>query len=161
MNKSFDLDHLDNLVDYLDDVETQIDNKLIELQLKLEAVIRNIYDFHLSQVNDFTGELKESMYVNVAESDIDHFLIEVGNSSDHAVYVEYGTGAYLGNSNTWIVHISQLPPGAVKAYGFKEKWKNSNFYEVHGQRPKLFLNNTYLETLAVVDKVIREVFSTW
>lgn len=162
--QKFDLDHLDDLVKALDDLDKDLETKLATLERRLEEVSHIAYELQLMNVNDFMGELKRDAYVDGSMTSNTSFLIKIGNKSKHAVYVEYGTGLHRGGRESWIVPKRLLPDAdrAIETYGFEfVGYGNKDgepLYRVYGQRPKYFLTNTYLEISAVLSSIVSEVF---
>ena len=139
-------------------------SRMVTLERRLEEASNEVYQYHLANVNVFTQDLKDNAYVNGEVTSKDTFLIEIGNRSKHAVYVEYGTGQFRGRRDSWIVPKSLIPDADraietyhFKLYGYGER-DGEPLYIVHGQAPKYFLSDTYFGITAIIDDIVREVF---
>lgn len=157
-NASFRLDELDSLIDWLDELRYDIIIKLRTVERRLNESCKNIYELNLQFVNDYTGDLKANAVVESEQLPYG-FIIEIRNDSPHAIYVEFGTGKYRGRTDTWYVHESMFPRGRATAeyYNFEERG-DSGVFVVHGQYPKQFFYDTYMEVEQVVKPIFEEVF---
>lgn len=163
-NQTFDLDHLDDLVKALNDLDNDLTDRIEVLETVLEDRSNEIYMSHLERVNDFTGQLKQTAYINAGMTTDNSFQIQIGNNSPHAYYVEHGTGRYRGNREWWVVPKRKIPDAdrAIKAYGFEPygygREDGEPLYKVHGQKPQNFFANTYYEIFSEINPTVRGIF---
>lgn len=151
----FDIDHIDDMIKYLDQLQKRISIRTKQFEGALKDLCEVVYEQRLLNVKVFTGELMQEAYVQ-SSTYINTVNIEVGNLSPHAYFVEYGTGKYVDRPNEWIVHESQFPKEAIEAYNFEPHGKG--FYIVRGQRPKWFFAHTIGDLYFYVPDAIEEFF---
>lgn len=153
----FDIDHIDDFIKYLDNVQKNLTRKTAQLEGTLKGLCEDIYADHILKVNQFTGDLIRDSYVN-SSTNGNTVDIEIGNTNPHAYYVENGTGKFVGSKDIWYVHESQFPKGALETYHFYPLDEARGIYVVHGQAPKFFFANTIEDIRTFVPEAIAETF---
>ena len=98
-----------------------------EVLYKLAVQIRNEYeDLIRKEVKTRTGELVNSIYINFLEDGV-----EIGNTSRHAAYLEYGTSPHM------------VKPKTKKALKWKDEVTQKDIFDkghiVSGIKPYAFL----------------------
>ena len=117
----------------------------------------------------FTGELKSSIHSELKISTDTMVIFSVVASSEHAVFVEFGTGQVgqeapypypFPNDVNWNYNtgetIFEISPGQ---YGWFYPGKDGQWYFTQGMPARPFMYETAIELRRIVEKTAKEVFA--
>jgi hypothetical protein len=151
-----------SLEDYADSLEVKA--KLFAQKLAEKGVeVARLQITSLDAI--FSGELIRSIHTEEISNENGKAIFAVVADSEHAIYVEMGTGM-IGAENPYP---GKLPAVyAQGAYGKanmertgKYYWfyqRDSNWYYTEGMPSRPFMYNTSLELYRIVENVAREIF---
>lgn len=95
----------------------------------------------------------------------DDLAIEIGNASEHAIWMEYGTGEYAvegnGRKGGWYIPIGKggVSEGTANKYGWPIKYgkKGKKFAFTKGARPRRMLYNAMKDMAAAIQARANEI----
>lgn len=152
---------IDELANYKKELERKC-NRVAELLAQRGVKDAKVNIQSLDAI--FTGELINSIHVEKGKESGVFYVVA---DSEHAVFVEFGTG-YVGADNPYPFDLpsgynyktgKQLLANARKGiYGWVYQGKDGNFYFTEGMESRPFMHNTLVQLQNEALNVVREVF---
>lgn len=151
-----------DLLNYKNNTLKRKVNLLSSLLAEKGVVIAQINVAKLDAI--FTGKLMSSIHTKYGGGSVDSAIFYIVADSEHAVYVEMGTGIvgakkpYKGNLPAVYAQGKTIHQTQNGKYGWFYQDANGNWFFTEGMPSRPFMYNTTLELMRIVEKTAREVF---
>lgn len=152
----------------IDEIRKYQDSLVIKARLLAQELAELGVEIARVKVADydaiFKGELIESIHSDYGESNKNGAIFFIKADSEHAIYVEIGTGIVGANSpykgKLPVVYaqgktIRQLPDGR---YGWFYQGDDGNWYFTEGMPSRPFMYETSMELYSKVEEIAKKVF---
>ena len=157
----------------MDRLNKLLDNYVLDIRKKAELLVKNLSEIgvEVARMNIanfdavFTGELMDSIRNEKITGDKNHITFVVKASSNHAIFVEMGTGT-VGASSPYNGKLPAVYAQGKKMFTTKDGrygWIYYNetydkFIFTEGMPSRPFMYETRMELATKVAKIAREVF---
>ncbi len=150
------------------DLEKYRDSLEYKARLLAETLAERGVEIARVQIADldaiFTGELIQSIHSEYVTSQKGGAVFAVVADSDHAIYVEMGTGIvgaehpYPGKLPAVYAQGKTIRQLADGRYGWFYQDKDGNWWFTEGMPSRPFMYNTTIELMQIVEKTAKEIF---
>lgn len=156
----------------IDQAIARLEHYQKSFQTRMELFMKKLADYGVERAKEevqvmdavFTGELVNSIHSNKIESNAERIIFAVEADSEHAIFVEMGTGIigattpYPGKLPAVYAQGKTIHKTKDGKYGWYYYGGDGRWYFTEGMPSRPFMYNTSTQMRHEIERIAREVF---